>query len=156
MRTAPPSDFVLTRFGLWRGGVAALCAAAFAAVAAWVWAVPHDAAVLAAGVVAGGAIAGALAGVARRPHRVNLRWAAAEWFVAVGATADVAGPYQLDVPIDLGVWMLLRLRAEGLRTVWVPAQRRGQEAQWHAVRRAVYSPRPTVGGPPGAEPHPPE
>lgn len=153
MRTAPPSDFVLTRFGLWRGGVGAICAVAFAAVGAWVWTVPHDAAVIAA-VVAGGVTGAALAGVARRPRVVNLRCAAAEWFVAVDAAA--AGPYQLDVPIDIGVWMLLRLRAQGLRTVWVPAQRRGQEAQWHAMRRAVYFPRPTVGGPPGAEPHLPE
>jgi hypothetical protein len=155
MRTAPPSEFVLTRFGSWRGAMALLCAGAAAATVAWAAAVPQAVTALGGAALSGVAIAAALAGVLRRPQPICLRGASPEWFVGTGGAA-AAGPYRIDVPIDLGVWMLLRLRAEGLRTVWIPAQRRGHEAQWHGLRRAVYSPRPTVGGPPGAEPHPPE
>jgi hypothetical protein len=31
------------------------------------------------------------------------------------------------------------------RTSWLPVQRLGLETQWHALRCAVYSPRPMAG-----------
>ena len=155
MRTAPPSGFTLTRFGLWRCGVAVLCVAAAAALAGWVWPMRHDAALLAAAGLGLAACVAALAAVLRGPPAFRLRWVAPDWYVEAGRAA-AAGPYRLDVPVDLGVWMLLRLRAEGRPSVWIPVQRRGHETQWHGLRRAVYFPRPTDGGPPAAESHLPE
>jgi hypothetical protein len=54
-------------------------------------------------------------------------------------------PGNVAVVIDLGPWMLLRFTADAPpRTTWLPVQRRGLEAQWHALRCAVYSPRPVA------------
>jgi hypothetical protein len=41
--------------------------------------------------------------------------------------------------------MLLRFTPDApARMTWLPVQRRGLEAQWHALRCAVYSPRPAA------------
>lgn len=159
MRAAPTSEFQLTRFGFWRTGVAVLAAAAAAVLAAW-WRAEAEHAPAEAMLGLGGVVAIAVAASAGvRPRAVVLREQAGEWFAAE-LPGTMRGPFRLDVPIDLGPWMLLRLRPSPpdrtLRAVWIPAQRLGHEAAWHALRRAVYSPRLTVGGPPGAEPHLPE
>jgi hypothetical protein len=56
---------------------------------------------------------------------------------------------ELQVAIDLGAWMLLHFVPDvGHRACsvsWLPVQRRGLESQWHALRCAVYSPRPAAG-----------
>jgi hypothetical protein len=56
------------------------------------------------------------------------------------------------VAIDLGGWLLLRFYAEPVRRAagdamrrgrtpaWIAVQRRGLEADWHAIRCTVYSP----------------
>lgn len=157
MRPAPPSEFRLIHFGLWRGGVAVLVALAAAALAAWWWPMPADPAVTLAAAAAAAATVAA-AWLAVRWPACHVRRDPHGWFADLGS--GFTGPYRLDVVLDLGSWMLLGLRpAEpraGLRTVWIPAQRRGHVAEWHGMRRAVYFPRPTVGGPPGVEPHLPE
>lgn len=157
MRPAPPPEFHLHRFGLWRGGIALLCMLAGAAVTAGWWPQRDDPLVGAMAAVAAG-IVGWAAWSARRPVSVRLRWDSQDWFVGLDGEREPAGPCRLDVAIDLGIWMLLRTMAtDGAgRRVWIPAQRAGHEGQWHALRRAVYFPRPTVGAPPGAEPHLPE
>jgi hypothetical protein len=50
------------------------------------------------------------------------------------------------VAIDLGGWMLLRFvpGAGGGRARWIALQRHGLEPQWHALRCAVYAPRPAA------------
>ena len=66
----------------------------------------------------------------------SLRWDGQVWQLD-------AAPGKLRVAIDLGPWMLLRFSPEGQRrSHWLPVQRLGLEAQWHALRCAVYSPRP--------------
>jgi hypothetical protein len=71
----------------------------------------------------------------------SLRWDGRAWQLD-----SVAG--ELSVAIDLGPWMLLvftpasRPGRSLARVSWLPFQRRGLELQWHALRCAVYSPRP--------------
>ena len=78
---------------------------------------------------------------------VSLRWDEQRWHLGPADSVGhepVAGT--LAVALDLGSWMLLRFQADasGRRAAvaWLPAQRRGLESQWHALRCAVYSPRP--------------
>jgi hypothetical protein len=58
------------------------------------------------------------------------------------------------VALDVGAWMLLKFRADeappaaGRR--WIPVHRRSAGVHWHALRCAVYSPRPAPGEPPAA------
>ena len=61
-------------------------------------------------------------------------------------------PGTLEVAIDLGSFLLLRLRG-GRGAVWLPVQRRGLEREWHALRCAVYSPPAAVAASPTV-PHP--
>jgi ABC-type nickel/cobalt efflux system permease component RcnA len=73
-----------------------------------------------------------------RAPAADLRWDGQAWQLG-SMTGNVA------VVIDLGPWMLLRFTADAPpRTTWLPVQRRGLEAQWHALRCAVYSPRPVA------------
>ncbi len=91
--------------------------------------------------------------VAGQPAQ-TLRFDGQGWQLSSPAARGMQGPSgDLAVVIDLGTWMLLRFDApardgHGSRRRWLPVGRRGLEAQWHALRCAVYSPRP--GAPPGA------
>ena len=95
----------------------------------------------------GAALAAAL--VARaclRREAVTLDWDAQRWTLATphaSCTGDIA------VAIDLGAWLLVRFRASSAprRWRWLALQRRGLDVHWHALRCALYSPRPG-----GAEP----
>jgi hypothetical protein len=160
MRHSPSFEIELRHFGVWRTGGAVAALGAAAGLGAWFWQ-SHGGLLAAVGASVGAAMIAAAVALVRRDDPVLLRCDGRVWSAtrAPGGSA-VASAGQLDVVIDLGVWMLLRLRpgsGPGTgRTTWIPAQRRGHEAHWHALRCAVYSPRPTVGGPSGAEPDPPE
>jgi hypothetical protein len=52
----------------------------------------------------------------------------------------------LEVAMDLGAFLLLRLVDQRRTSAWLPVQRRGLEAQWHGLRCAVYSPPPLAVG----------
>ena len=56
----------------------------------------------------------------------------------------------LEVAMDLGGLLLLRLVGQRRTRVWLPVQRRGLESQWHGLRCAVYSPPPLAAGLPPA------
>ncbi len=84
-----------------------------------------------------------------------LRWDGEVWRLD---GAEQAGT--LAVALDGGHWMLLRLRSiEGpawRRVRWLALSRRDLGGQWHALRCAVYSPRPAPGGSSAADTaHPP-
>jgi hypothetical protein len=77
---------------------------------------------------------------------VSLRWDGRDWHLGAPNLAGhepVAGVLRMSV--DLGAWMLLRFEPASagavVRPVWLPAQRRGLETQWHALRCAIHSPR---------------
>jgi hypothetical protein len=78
---------------------------------------------------------------------LDLRWDGLAWHVGPGVSVEhelLSGT--LSVSIDLGHWMLLRFQPDDARlqsgAIWIPVQRKGLEAQWHALRCAVYSARP--------------
>jgi hypothetical protein len=137
MRASPACQVSLQRFGVWRGGVLGLSVLGAASVAAWVvgreWPLPTW-------VVAVAAMTGVLmlllAGSLWWTRSARLHWDGQTWQLD-------AVPGELAVVIDLGPWMLLRFTpAEPARATWLPVQRLGLESQWHALRCAVYSPRP--------------
>jgi hypothetical protein len=138
MRAAPPIIVTIARFGVWRGFVAGLCAVAAAVFAAWVLLRLELAAPLAPALLAG-ALAGGLSMLLSRRQPMQLGWDGQTW------SLDGLS-HTLEPAIDAGAWMLLRLRPLGLRapTVWLPVQRYGLETAWHALRAAVYSPRPMM------------
>jgi hypothetical protein len=65
-------------------------------------------------------------------------------------------PGTLAVALDGGHWMLLRFRTTKAgarpRASWLALSRRDLGGQWHALRCAVYSPRPDPAGRPAQAP----
>lgn len=90
--------------------------------------------------------AGVGIGLSIRRHPVELRWDSQRWYVTESSRQPrEIGPMQVQVMIDSGAWMLLKfvpdVGANPFSVRWLPVQRPGVEAQWHALRCAVYSPR---------------
>ena len=145
MRAAPAFQVSLQRFGVWRAAVGLLAGLALTAIVAWV--ASHERPIGAAVWV--GAATGVLMAVlpavsAARQRPVELRWDGRTWYLGAAAADPVPGT--LSVALDLGAWMLLQFKpaSSGVLT-WLPVQRRGLEAPWHALRCAVYAPRPAPG-----------
>jgi hypothetical protein len=152
MRAAPAFQISLHRFGVWRCGVLLIATLGAAALAAWVFA-RAPTFELAPAMLATAAGAGWIWLVASliRVPAVSLRWDGSSWHLgASGETGSASPPGELTVAIDLGAWMLLRFEpalapsSQRARPVWIPAQRRGVEAQWHGLRCAVYGARPAT------------
>ncbi len=152
MRAHAAAQFTLTHFGAWRWAIRLISAVLASVVAAWVGSDGSPARTFGSPMVAGliTVLLVWLVAVQPRDRPVNLRWDGGQWFLG---RADVSGlepqTGALEVAVDLGVWMLLRFTASDAslwpRVHWVPAQRAGHAPLWHALRCAVYSPRPDVG-----------
>ena len=147
MRAAPACQVSLRRFGVWRGAVLALASLGVLVIAVWLLtreSAPTSLTLIAAGFAAALLVATGVA-LAKTPA-VDLRWDGRTWYLGQPVHEPVAG--DLSVAIDLGPWLLLRFSPAAPearpRVVWLPVQRRGLEAQWHALRCAVYSPRPSA------------
>jgi hypothetical protein len=153
MRAAPAFQISLRRSGVWRIATFTVVALGLSALAAWL--VTHERPVhpmlMIGAAVLGSALVAFGAQVARVPP-VDLRFDGRCWHLTESAESSnragmgaVAG--DLLVAIDLGAWMLLRFvpvsTSSDVRqsAIWLPAQRRGAEAQWHALRVSVYAPR---------------
>lgn len=150
MRASPAFQVVLDRFGVWRGAVT--CAALSGAVVMTVWLVSQPPLPGAArwGLALSAFALLMLGATAARVRPVSVRWDGQLWHLGPpGSAGHEPHDGQMRVLLDLGPWMLLRFdRAEASRrsrAVWLPVQRRGLESQWHALRCAVYSPRPRPG-----------
>ncbi len=136
----------LSRFGVWHAAVWSLALAAAALVVGWAWASnsaqAHQpwawsiAALLAAMALG---LAYSLGTVAP----FSLDWDGERWLLRRShASPSQAQSGDLTVAFDLGAWMLLRFAADAPghpATRWLPVQRAGLEAQWHALRCAVYA-----------------
>jgi hypothetical protein len=140
MRAFPACQVSLRRFGVWRTAVFALTAAGVATVAGW-WIGREPPASIESMVLDGVAALAMLAIAASSWHvpAQSLRWDGQAWYLGEVAC-------ELSAAIDLGPWPLLRFTpAAKAATHWLPVQRRGLEAQWHALRCAVHSLRPRAG-----------
>lgn len=149
MRAAPAVSVRAAPSGQWLAALLTLSSVVIAATALWAWQ---------RGTAAGGlvwlsvvALAAHCAWCARRRGAMSLRWDGERWWLALPAdSTEVAG--DLLVAIDLGAWLLLRFRAApgalaSPRHRWLPLQRKGLQAHWHALRCALYSPRPAAVSP---------
>ncbi len=65
----------------------------------------------------------------------SLRWDGQAWNSVAGAQPQ---PLQrLEVGLDLGIWVLLRLHPAGGRPAWRVASAGSAQAQWHGLRVAM-------------------
>ena len=147
MRAAPPCQVSLNRFGAWRLGVLFVASLAVAVLLAWLIAHERPIGTAVAIVVMAASTAFAVLGWRlARCKAVELRWDGLAWHL--GPSTDDALPGDVSIAFDLGPWMLLRFlptaRSAPVGVVWLPVQRHGLEAQWHALRCAIYSPRPAL------------
>jgi hypothetical protein len=162
MRASPAFQVTVRCFGIWHGAVVALLGLTALACGGWLFASDPPASWLVrAGVlVTVGGLGAAAAKLLRLAPR-SLRWDSQAWHLgAASAVGEEPSRGQLAVAIDLGAWMLLKfepaLMQANRRVTWLPVQRRGLEAQWHALRCAVYFARSAAGhdGNPGAATRP--
>ena len=148
MRESVFFELRLRRFGVWRLAVWLVAGAAIAAMAAWAAAMwdsqPESGRALVLTIAAGLSLA--TVGVALTLARVEaglLTSADGVWTFVPDAGVRRTGT--LEVAMDLGAFLLLRLVERRRTTAWLPVQRRGLETQWHGFRCAAYSP-PSVAG----------
>lgn len=159
MRDSVFFEVRLRRFDVWRAAVYGVAAVAIAAVAAWAAAMVDSQSGSGRALVVAFASALALATVAvalslARVEGGVLACRDGVWTFAPDLGLARAG--RLEVAIDLGAFLLLRLGDRPRGSVWLPAQRRGLEAEWHALRCAVYSPPRVAPGSPATPPLTPE
>ena len=138
----------LSRFGVWRVAIWLVAGAAIAAVAAWTLAMLDSQPVTGRGLVmaVGGALLLGTTGLAISLARVEgglLTCSDGLWTFVPDSHARTG---TLEVAVDLGAFLLLRLVEQRRPIVWLPVQRRGVESQWHALRCAAYSPLPLAAG----------
>jgi len=148
MHASPPFQMTVRRFGIWRAALVLLAGAV--ALVLGVWA--REARVFAPVWVwlsLGWFILCTLTLLlhAWRLEPMSLRWDTQHWYLGTQATTGhepLAG--RMTVAMDLGFWVLLHFvpdAAGGLhRKTWLPVQRHGHEAAWHAFRATVYCARP--------------
>jgi hypothetical protein len=153
MRASPAFQVNILHFGLWRTAILLLLGAAAMSLGLWLASFPSERqllwSVLALGV---GSLLCLAAARLLRCAPMSLRWDTQSWHLGpvsrVGDEPLRGG--RLAVAIDLGVWLLLRFQHDATnrrsRTTWVPVQRRGLEAHWHALRCAVYCARAAESG----------
>ena len=133
MRQPPPVSVRCSGGRPWRAlnlGLPALAAAALAAGIAG-----HAGAAAASVVLSAVAAASAAAFAATRwlPAPADLVWDGQAW------SAD-GTPGTLDIAIDAGPWMLLRLRpTAGGRRRWLPLSAAEAGPAWHALRVAAFA-----------------
>ena len=151
MRESMFFELRLRRFGVWQVAVWLVAGAAIAAMAAWgvaSWGSQVESERAIVPLVAGG-LSLATLGLALSLSRIDggvLTCAEGVWVFLSDAGVGRTG--SLEVAMDLGAFLLLRLVEQGRTSAWLPVQRRGIEAQWHGFRCAVYSPPLAAEAPP--------
>jgi hypothetical protein len=157
MRAAPAVRITAVPSPVSRRLVALLASSAAAMLSWWAGGWLDWSARVAAGVMAAAALLAWLgigAALSRRP--VTLDWNGRQW-TWLSPPPAVAEAGEIGVAMDLGPWLLLRFRrTDGpRRSRWIALQRAGLETHWHALRCALYSPRPAAEtGAAAAEPAP--
>ena len=146
MQAASAVQVDVQRFGVWNIALGLLSATTVSVAAAWLATrndeLPGWSGMLLVAIVLVGVVLGVADMLRRQP--VALRWDGQRWHVTDRSRgADPVEVSDLRVVLDLGAWMLLRLRCDesrrALRRGWIPVQRRGIESHWHALRCALYT-----------------
>ena len=153
MRESVFFELRLRRFGVWQAAVGLVAGAAIVAMAAWaagMWdAQPASGRALVVAIAGGLALATVGAALSLASVKAGiLACADGAWSYTTDAGSRRSGT--LEVAMDLGAFLLLRMVDERHKSTWLPVQRRGLEAQWHGLRCAVYSPPPVAAGAPTA------
>lgn len=160
MQAAPVVQLTIRRFGAWNGFLILISTSVLCACGFWLVLRPADLSGWERWLVGGSLLAALLSFCASiRRHPVGLRWDRQGWYLMeMSRDSDEIGPVQVQVMIDLGGWMLLKFTSdaprEGRCARWLPVQRHGLEARWHALRCAVYSPRAERASSMGRRPNP--
>ena len=146
MHASPPFQMTVHRYGVWRVAAVFLVSSATAVVGAWL---VHSRVTNVMWAALGLLM---LASVAVLTHALRLpptsvRWDSQRWHLGPSTTAGHEPETgRLLVAMDFGAWMLLRFVPDGAtvlrRGTWLPVQRRGHEAAWHALCCTVYCARP--------------
>jgi hypothetical protein len=140
---------IVRHFGIWRAGVTLLVVSAAAVVAVWaLQALGRHTLWLMVACALFAASSAMLLAHAWRLRGLTLRWDSQCWqlFASDTGRRELAPSGRLVVCVDLGAWMLLHFKPIDTtllrRGTWLPVQRRGHEADWHALRCTVYCARP--------------
>ncbi len=148
MHASPSFQMTVRCFGVWRAASLLLVASAVLVVAAWAQRALEPRAIWVWASIAVLVLASmAVLIQAWRLQPTSLRWDTQRWHLGVpGLAGREPRSGHLEVSMDLGVWMLLRFRPADApvlhRGMWLPVQRLGHEAAWHALRCTVYCARP--------------
>lgn len=151
MRAAPAVELTVAPDPAWRLSVGGLCFCVFGAQLAWV-AAPSTLD-LAWRLGALGLCLPALGWLLWHELSApafHLRWDGRQWHWREVAAPESAGRSgALQVVVDFGGWMLLRLHPGAGPTWrvgarWLPVSRHAMPERWHALRCAVYSPAPSA------------
>ena len=147
MRAAPPLRVKVERFEVWNALLAGLGALVLGVAGAW-WVGNHAGLALWCEWLVGCFTIASVVGLGTCLRRlpVVLRWDSQHWYCArQGDTDQEDGPWRVRAPIDWGGFMLLRLEPQDdsnpMTPRWLPVQRLGLQADWHALRCAVHSSR---------------
>ena len=147
MGDLPAVQVTIRDYSVWRAAVLALTVGVVAVVCAW--GVQSSRAqnettswlAFSLGVAAVG-----LGALLWRVCPATLRYDRSTWYLgsADGQSGEpIAG--NLEISLDLGVWMLLRFipaaKTPGARPRWLPVQSGASDIQWHALRCAIYASR---------------
>lgn len=149
MRASPLIDIELSRSSAWLAFLVTVALVVMTVLAAWLALGLRQLVLSPIAAIGLAALTLGLLGSAlrlSRPVGGRLRWTGRRWELddedrdgGRRRTGDVA------VAIDLGHWLLLRFSPapddEGTAR-WLPLERRGHEAEWHALRCALHSSRP--------------
>ncbi|MEO6361951.1 MAG: hypothetical protein ABIO71_01860 [Caldimonas sp.] len=145
MRETLSCSVELRHFGVWRWSIGVVALFAAASTGAWAVLSTDSAPMLArvgAAAVTALLLAGALMLLQVRAGTLSLH--AGKWCFAPFDDRSASEEGTLAVALDLGHFLLLILRSPGesgrIVRRWLPAQRRGLEAGWHALRCAAYAP----------------
>jgi hypothetical protein len=145
MRAAPAVQLDVETGACWRVALWVMACIAIASAVGWALAV--NTALAWAIVTLAAAYAGWLGRVGARPRRARLGWDGAGWVLLEQGWHEPRRG-EVAVALDFGDALLLRFAARPgarQRARWIALQR-SASMPWHALRCALYSPRPASAG----------
>ena len=146
-KTAPSTVYPFGQSQSLRFGLAALWLLGVVITAFWLLAWPvHVSYRWFAGCCLLVGVAAAYWGWVRTPSGL-LRWDGADWWIEPSSAAIAVPPELvngLTVQFDFQFFLLLRLDSPGGGSQWLWLDSWSQSGDWHALRRAVFSPKPST------------